>query len=252
MSRINLKHQGFSLLELLVSTGIISIILILAASMLSRSSDSYSQVYANISSDREVRFAITQLTSDLSSASFHRDSIFEQSTEGWPKDRIGFLSLKSFDSQTAETFIGDGCAVNYYIKDLKIGGKVVRCLMRGFRESNDTFTELRSGNVTSLFQERENLDEPMTFGVISFEARPKTKDDQGQWVDWVVNDTISPQAIEIKLVLVRREMMNKLNQSSDWDGTTAVGATLGSAISSSYHKNLEVYQTTFRFGNYEM
>jgi prepilin-type N-terminal cleavage/methylation domain-containing protein len=252
MSRRCSKYHGFSLIELLVSTAIISIILILAASMLDRSTDSYGQIHASIASDREARSAITQLTSDLSNASFHKDGLFEQSAKTWPVDRLGFLSLKPVDSQTPATCIGDGCAVNYYIKDLKIGGKVVRCLMRGFRESNDTFAALRSGSVSSLFQQRENLDEPMAFGVISFEARPKTKDVQGKWLDWATNDKVSPQAIEIKLVIVRQEMMIRLNDSRDWDGTTAVGETLGSAAESSHNKNLEVYQATLRFGNHEM
>jgi prepilin-type N-terminal cleavage/methylation domain-containing protein len=252
MSRIRSKYDGFSLLELLVSTSIISVILILAASMLGRSSDSYGQIHASIISDREARFAITQLTSDLSSATFHKDSMFEQSITKWPADRLGFLSLKSIDSQTTETFIGDACVVNYYMKDLKINGKVVRCLMRGFRESDDTFAAIRSGNVSSLFLARENLDEPMAFGAISFEARPKTKNDQGQWIDWIRNDQTSPQAIEIKLVLVRREMMARLNDSGDWDGVTALGVTLGSSAESNHHKSLEVYQAILRFGNDEI
>ncbi|NJM36550.1 MAG: prepilin-type N-terminal cleavage/methylation domain-containing protein [Akkermansiaceae bacterium] len=175
MSQACSSDRGFSLLELLVSTAIISIILILTVSMLNQSSDSYGQIRASVTSDREARFAITQLTADLSGACFHRDSLFEKSVTAWPKDRLGFLTLKPIHSQTEATCIGDGCAVSYYIKDLKIDGKVIRCLMRGFRESHDTFTALRSGDLNSLFEERENLDEPMAFGVISFEARPKNK-----------------------------------------------------------------------------
>ncbi|NJM36551.1 MAG: hypothetical protein HC845_01010 [Akkermansiaceae bacterium] len=80
----------------------------------------------------------------------------------------------------------------------------------------------------------------------------KIKDDEGQWIDWIPSDQVIPQAVEIKLVLVRREMVSRLNHASDWDGGTAAGSALDPATDAGRNKNLEVYQTTFRFGNHEM
>jgi hypothetical protein len=191
------------------------------------------------------------LTSDFSTACYHKDMQFTASTILWPTDQIGFLSLKSACSQTDTVHIGDLCSVNYYVKDLIINGKMVRCLMKGFSASHDTFDALKTKNPSSLFKENLSLDEPIAFGVLSFEARLRVKDDSGKWIEWEKNDMLDPQRVEIKLVIVRREMMGRLIQSQDWDGTSNVGIALGKATESGRNKNLEVYQAMLPFGNDE-
>lgn len=172
-----------------------------------------------------------------------------KSSATWPVDRIGFLSLQPAQAQTEAGCIGDLCAVNYYIKDLTIGGKAVRCLMRGFRESRETFMAVRDDSVGSLFEERPNLDEPVAFGVVSFEARPKSRDAGGKWIDWVKSDTTGPEAFEVKLVVARRDLVGKLKLPADWDGTGSAGNLLGEASTADRNKHLELYETTLRFGN---
>jgi hypothetical protein len=122
--------------------------------------------------------------------------------------------------------------------------------MRGFRESNDTFNALRVENLNSLFKEDPSLDEPIAFGVLSFESRFRVKDDSGKWIEWRKNDEIGPQGVEVKLIIARREIMGRMNQPQDWDGTSSVGIALGQATESKSNKNLEVYQAMLRFGNY--
>lgn len=238
---------GFSLTELLFSMAIGSIILILAATLLGRSGESYDRVGGNLASEREARAVFTQLTSDLASARFHPDAVTEKSSANWPLDRIGFLCLQPAIAQSEAGRIGDLCAVHYYIKDLPIGGKAVRCLMRGFRESAVTFDALRNEQISGLFAETA-LDEPVAFGVIAFEARPKSSDADGQWTDWVENDLTGPQAIEVKLTFARRELSSKLKLPADWSGS-GTAQLLGQPTAADRNPSLEIFATTLRFGN---
>ncbi|NQX01649.1 prepilin-type N-terminal cleavage/methylation domain-containing protein [bacterium] len=247
------RNRGFSLIELMFSMAIGSVLLILAATMLGSSGDGYERVGGSVASEREARALISQLASDLASARFHKDSVIEKSAASWPTDRLGFLSLQPAAAQTDAGRIGDLCAVNYYIKDLPIGNKTVRCLMRGFRESKVTFDAVKAGAVAPLFIDQPDIDEPIAFGVVSFEARPRSRDAAGKWIDWVKdnpNDTTGPEALDIKLVLARRELSGKLKQAGDWNGTGNAGKLLGSPSQPDRNKNLEVYGTTLRFGNH--
>lgn len=250
MSSTGPHARGFSLIELMFSMAIGSIILILAATMLGSSGEGYERVGGSVATEREARALFTQLASDLSTSKFHKDGLIEKSSAGWAADKLGLLSLQPAAAQTNEGRIGDLCAVNYYIKDLPIGGKTVRCLMRGFRESNDTFKALKADTVGTLFAEQPNIDEPIAFGVISFEARPRSRDSLGKWIDWVENDTTGPEALDVKLVLARRELSGKFKTAADWNGTGTAGNLLGHPPQADRNKNLEVYATTLRFGNH--
>jgi prepilin-type N-terminal cleavage/methylation domain-containing protein len=241
---------GFSLVELMFSMAIGSIVLILAATMLGTSGDSYERVGGGVATEREARAVLTQLASDLSTAKFHKDALFEKSSSSWSTDKLGFFSLQPEAAQSAEGHIGDLCTITYYVKDLLIGGATVRCLMRGFRESNDTFTALKADTVHTLFAEQANRDEPVAFSVVSFEARPKSRDTAGKWIDWVENDIKSPEALDIKLVLARRELSGKLKTTSDWNGGSPAGKLIGQPPEADRNKNLEVYASTLRFGNH--
>lgn len=245
------QFRGFSLIELMCSMAIGSILLIAAAALLGSSGDGYERVGGAVSAEREARALITQLTSDLSTARFHKDGVMKKSTASWPADTLGFLSLQPAQAQTDEGRIGDLCAVNYALRDLTIKGRTVRCLMRGFRESKDTFKALENDSVASLFTEQPALDEPVAFGVVSFEAKPKSLDDEGRWVDWVKDDENGPQALDVRLVIARRDLAAKLKQSGDWDGAGGTGKLLGDPSQADRNKSLEVYGALIRFGNDE-
>lgn len=247
------RTPGFTLVELMFSMAIGSIVLLLAASSLGTTGEGYERVGGTVASEREARALMSQLTSDLSSALFQKDGVIEKSSSAWPVDRIGFLSLQPAGAQSAGGRVGDLCAVNYRIGELKVNGKVTRCLMRGFRESKPTFEALKNGTVASLYAEDEGADsgttadEPVAFGVVAFEARPRSRDATGKWLDWVPNETTGPEAFDVTLVIARRDLAGRLRTSSDWDGA---GAQLGSYADVGRNKNLEVYRATLRFGNH--
>jgi len=228
-----------------------SILLLLATSILGTSSDSYERIGSGVASEREARALITQLTADLSTAQFHKDGVIEKSATSWPTDRLGFLCLQPAQAQSDAGHIGDLCAVSYYFKDLTIHGKTARCLMRGFRESADTFKALEANKVSSLFIDQPNIDEPIAVGVVSLQIRPKSCDTSGQWIDWVKNTSSGPEALDVRLVLARRNLTGKLKQSEDWDGKGTSEILLGNPTEPDRNKNLEVYTALIRFGNHE-
>lgn len=251
MTPAHRHHSGFTLVELMFSMAIGSIILILAASMLGTSGNSYERVGGTVSSEREARAAINQISADFSTAQFHKAMVISPSTATWPVDSFGFLSLQPSQAQSVSGRIGDLCAVNYYVKDLQVGGKTLRCLMRGFRESKDTFDGLLNDSIPSLFLAKPDLDEPVAFGVVSFEARPKSIDAMGNQIDWVKNDVNGPDLFELKLVVARRTLVSRLKQTSDWDGSGSAENLLGTPAKVDRNPNLEVYETTVRFGSHE-
>jgi prepilin-type N-terminal cleavage/methylation domain-containing protein len=235
------SRPGFTLIEVMLAMAIGTAVILLAISMLGRGQEDYERIGGGVGAEREARAVLTQLTADLQSARFHEDLVFETSTAAWPKDRLGILSLQAAEAQSTAGQLGDLCAVHYYLKDLLIEGKAVRCLMRGFRDSNETFTALHQAEAAALFSPAER-DEPIAFGVIAFSARPKTRDAEGAWQDWVKSPTVPPDALDLRLVIARRELAARLTTSAAWDG----GGTGAQAFTSRY---LETYSTLVRFGN---
>ncbi|MCX6846389.1 MAG: prepilin-type N-terminal cleavage/methylation domain-containing protein [Verrucomicrobia bacterium] len=246
--------RGFSLVELSCSMGVGSIVLLLAASMLGSSGDGYQKISSNIANAREARAIISQLDSDLATAKFHPSQIIETPPSERPSHRLGFLSLQAPQAQSEQGRIGDLCAVNYYLADLQFGGQTVRCLMRGMRESADTYAALKTQSTGSLFEKQSVSDEPIGFGVVSFEVQAKTKDAKGEWIDWSSNATstsTAPEALALRLVIASQSLCAKLKSSDDWNGTGANSKFLGKLEDAATHSNLEIHKMLIRFGNHE-
>lgn len=248
MTRPPRHRGGFTLLELLVTMSIGAVLLLVAATMLGRAGDSYSQGSGSVAAEREARAVLTQMGDDFAKAVWHQDTIFEAGGEGWKRARTGFLSLQPEDAQSDDGRSGDLCAVHYYVKDIQVGPSTVRCLMRGFRESGEVFPALGAGSLTPMFAE-EDTDEPVAFGVLAFEATPLTRElGTGNLIDWTQTGnpvTTGPDFLRLRLVVARRELLGKLTTSSDWDSSPL----RGDPLEASENRNLEVYEVLQRFGN---
>ena len=247
--------RGFTLVEIMVSMAIGSMVLLGAVMVLGSTGEGYERVGGGVIAEREARALLGQLKTDLASASFHEDMVVEKGSEEWPLGRLGFLTLQPDDAQLEENRLGDLCAVRYYIKDDVVGGKVVRCLMRGIVESNGTFEKLRNKDVGSLFDAppsgSDNVDEAIAFGVVSFEAIPRTRDETGKLTDWVPDKKTSPDMMTLRLVIARRELMGKLKDAVAWSGKGPLASLMGKPSDALRNKNLQVYETTVRFGYHE-
>lgn len=236
---------GFTLMEVLVTMAIGSVLLFIAATLLGGAGDTYNRGSGSVSAEREARALLTQMSEDFAKAEWHPETIFTTEGEGWKKSRAGFLSLQPSDAQSEEGRIGDLCALQYYVKDIKVGDATVRCLMRGFRESAVVFPELRSGEFKSLFGE-EVTDEPVAFGVLSFEITPLEKDPTtGRLSTWSKDPNQPVDMIRIRLVIARRELLGKLTTTRDWDSSEF----RGDPKEAIHNRDLEVYEVIQRFGN---
>lgn len=247
------RRRGFTLVEVLTSMTIGSMVLLAAVAVLRSTGDGYERIGGGVAAEREARALLGQITDDLSTARYHKDMRIEKGSETWPLSRIGFLSLQPEAAQLEENRIGDLCAVRYYIKDESIGGKTVRCLMRGFTESAETFSKVKNDQVESLFTSSGSgeADEAIAFGVVSFDAVPKVRDATGRLTEWKSGSGEPPDVISLRLVVARKELMAKLSDPAAWSGKGSLASLLGVPSNAERNKNLQIYETTVRFGRHE-
>lgn len=237
-------RAGFTLVELMVSMAIGAIVLLLAAGALQAVGDGYGRGTDGVAAEREARAVLTQAAEDLGKAVGGREMVFETAGTGWRRDRIGFFCLQPDDAQSADERVGDLCAVVYYVTDLEVGDETLRCLMRGFRGSEETFEALRNGSETSLFQGRP-ADEPVAFGVVSFEANPLVRLAGAGWSEWRAEADPAwdgPDAVRLKLVVARRELIAKLREAGAWDSSPLLGSP-DDAAESDQLESYEVLQS---------
>lgn len=249
------RQRGFTLVEVLTSMTIGSMVLLAAVGVLRSTGDGYERIGGGVAAEREARALLGQITEDLSTARYHEDMRIEKGSETWPLSRIGFLSLQPDDAQLEENRIGDLCAVRYYIKDESIGGKTVRCLMRGFTESAETFSKVKNKQEETLFTSSSSgsgeADEAIAFGVVSFDAVPKKRDAAGVLTEWKSGTGEPPDVISLRLVIARKELSAKLSDPAAWSGKGHLASLLGAPADAERNKNLQVYETTVRFGRHE-
>ena len=241
------RAQGFTLVEILASTAIGAVVLLLAVASLNRTGNEYGRSTDGVAAEREARAILTQVAEDMSKASAYSLEI-EESNDGWRQDKLGFTCLQPADAQAKDEAIGDLCLVYYYVKDLEIGRETVRCLMRGFRSSDEVFRAVKDDSVEDLYEER-TVDEPVAFGVIAFEAEGLLRQKGGSWKVWKKNSddpfAEMPDVVRMKLVVARRELVAKLRTSEDWNSSPLIGDPQKAERS----KLLEIYEITHPFGN---
>ena len=93
MTPVTSSKRGFTV----VADAAVSIA---AAVVLRSSGEGYERVGGSFAADREARAILGQLASDLATARYHPDTMFQASNTSWPSDKLGFLSLQPGDAQS--------------------------------------------------------------------------------------------------------------------------------------------------------
>ncbi|MCU0794980.1 MAG: type II secretion system GspH family protein [Akkermansiaceae bacterium] len=244
------RPKGFTLIELMVAMSVGMVVLLAAVGLLRSAGEGYGRNTDGISAEREARAVLSQAGEDLAKAVRKRLLVEEKDNAGWRSDRLGFLCLQPADAQAEDERIGDLCAVVYYLSDITMGGRSVRCLMRGFRGSSETFLAVGKKDVSSLYQP-DPLDEPVAFGVVAFEVEPLIRRTGGRFEKWrapadeSTEVTEWPTSVRLTMVVARRELTGKLQNAADWQSHPLLGTPDKVAES----KQLETYEALQSFGH---
>lgn len=246
-------RHGFTLTELLVAIVVGSILLLAASSFLGSSTDGYSRIAGSMATEREARALTQEIADELLAAHFHKDMLVERDSSSWVKGRIGFLTRMPVAAQAKSQQIGDLCAVHYYVRDLIIGGRATRCVMRGFRDSKAVFDGLRSDSIPALFAPDPVVDEPIAMRVLSFDVRPQVYDSSGRWADAPLPLVNSPDAVKVRLVVARPSISGRLKTTADWDGVSAsIARDLGNPAEADRNRHLQIYESVIPFAPNEV
>lgn len=210
-----MRRPAFSLLELLLAMTAGMMVLLIAATALGDAGQKCGRVKAGVGVRREFRLGLEEWKADLASAMPEMPPHVLLRQEGEAGDRFGFFLLRPLSKQSEASGLGDLCAVIYYLKDFESHGQSVRCLARGFRESAEVYAAIKQGKQETLFETRVT-DEPVMFGVVTLEARAKIRR-AGEWEDWSRETATTPQLIEWRIEVARRELQQRLETPAQWD-----------------------------------
>lgn len=244
-------RRGFTIVEMMVSMAAGMLLLLGSLAVLEAGGRGYRRSSDGLAAEREARAALDLLARDLGKAigSLSPTGSPGLTVEraggqaGWRNDRIGFLALQPDDSQADGERLGDLCAVVYYLADQEMDGRSLRCLMRGLRPSAQVFAALRDGSTDALYRVEEN-DEPLVFGIVSFEAEPLRRGVDGL-APWSAQQTADPGAVRLRLVVARPALIGKLENAADWDDHPLLGVPAQAARS----PWLEVFESHARCGH---
>jgi type II secretory pathway pseudopilin PulG len=142
--RLMRSEGAFTLLEVLVATGVLATMMVILLGSLSSSMSLWRTTESKISADREGRSAHFLLYQDLASA-YAPTNTSGPLTNRWPQINpdgtvIKFLTLKPVDYQ-ASGEVGDICTVEYS------NSVISNAIYRRFMGSKDTYDRLKSSDL---------------------------------------------------------------------------------------------------------
>ena len=233
-------RAGFSLVELMVSVALAATLLVLAVAALGWLGDGYGRSAGGAKAGREARAALDQWSRDVSHGVTEERWWWDPGSQLWRRDEMGMLVLAPEDAQEESEWVGDVVAVSYRVSDVMLGARVVRCLVRGQRDSAGVFAGMRDGGDFGDLFESGPADEVVAFGVVGFQVEPMVWEAAGLRAAATVEERERPDALRMELIVVRPELAEAFATAEDWDGAARLGAPHEAEAS----KHLEVYECT--------
>lgn len=240
----NRVHRaGFTLIEMLVAMAMTAGLLTLLLTAMLGTSKNYDSMSQQIDTRVEARAALGLLTRDVGAFAGEMRVSEKDTAAGWAIDSFSFLSRQSTAAQTLENAESELCHVFYYpaysIDDeqQRVGS---RKLYRGLLDSAETFDHAVAGKEFDLPTPTPETDEPVAFGVVSFDVEVLKRSAGGSFSEWTDGDDDPPALVEITLVVTHRQILPRLPNADDWE--SADGA-LGTPETAEQNRDLYHYET---------
>lgn len=243
---------GFTLLEVIVSTGIGVVVLGIVLTVLQVGGDGYGQAVRRIDANVEARAALRTLADDLA-VSRYDDNFGVRTPEGqWPSNEVWFLALQPRAAQEPSKASGDLCFVYYYTEVTQPlegdRGPFTRKLYRRLVSSAEVMERLKQDEDFDMPSPdpRAVEDEAVAFNVVQFLAEPLIRTAGGEDQAWKKGEQ-APDLVRITLRVTDNETAALMKDRGDWEGgSELVDRLLGSGEGES-GKRLRTFQMTVPF-----
>ncbi len=235
------KASAFTMLELLVSMAVLSLLVVLLLSMVDNATKMWRQSENRVDAYREARAALNLMASDLASiyASTNTNFLYvNRPPTGMPSVSPALDGQIFFISAIPTVAQGSGqksdlCTVGYFAGFDKTSitgkGESSMNLYRYFRPSNETFDDLKSGDIADTMtvstlptsDDAEVLAKNITgFKVTAYSKDPGTP---GKLTPFNQStNTPSPDVLEITLSAISNDAAKRFTTQSDWENTNSV------------------------------
>ena len=222
---------GFTLIEVLVSSGIGVILLGVVLAVMGVGVDGYSRTMARVDANVEARTALRTIADDV--AAIHLDESFgvRALPQGGGAGEIWFSTRKARAAQEPSQATGDLCFVYYYTAvtgPLETDRRPYsRKLYRRLVSSGEVMSKRKAGESLAMPQARPEApaDETIAFNVVKFLLEPMVRAEDGEEGRWI-EDGPDPTHLRITLQVADNETAGLLTSVDDWDGETALSRRL--------------------------
>lgn len=255
------KKHAFTLVELLVAMGVLSILLVVllnvvqSSTLLWRTTENRAEAY------REARAALQIMASDLealfasTNTNYFQTNLPGSDASTLAKSQIGFLATLPLTAQSPNSQ-SDVCSIGFFAaygpKSPIAGtnGQQGWNIYRYFIESNETFANLTNGRALFSNVTPSNTNcEILARNVLDLQITPlvaETNTSGGVTnfsTNWNPALCPLPHLVEIRIVSVNNERSRRLLTQADW---TALRADTNS---SDYLKNTKIFTTRVNLSN---
>jgi prepilin-type N-terminal cleavage/methylation domain len=206
--------RAFTLLELLVSMGVLAMLLVIMLSIVDSATRMWRQSENRVDSYREARAALNVIAADLAAICISDDTNHFRILG---ENAMEFLTAVSPDYQDGGSN-SNVCHVGYTWKyaranPLQVNSSEGYNLFRSFRSSNDTVNNIKNGTPPQA-----GTEELLARNIVDFRIAAFTLNENGTRSPFQQSpDRPMPDVIEISLTALNNDVAQRFRTRSDWE-----------------------------------